>query len=408
MTIPGSGNSLVLEAIQLTAPSSQTAIPCTLIRGGTSKGPFFLASDLPSEPELRDRVLLAVMGSPDPRQIDGIGGADPLTSKVAIVSRSIRPGADVDYLFAQVSIERPFVDITPNCGNLLSGVGVFAIERGLIKPQSPVTPVRIYMVNSGKVAIAYVPTPGGVSSFDGAISIPGVPGTGASMRIDFLDTAGSACGALLPTGNVIDEIEGTRATLIDNGMPVVLLRASDLGKSGYESPAELDADSEFKMQLELIRISAGRLMGLGDVRSKAVPKMTLIAPPIDGGQVMTRTFIPRKCHAAIGVLGAVTVATACILKGSIADGIGVVPNGSSRTISVEHPTGEFTVEIEADEEARPLSVVRSSLVRTARPLFEGHVFVPKRVWEGPHGQQALSNLAAMVSQEANNYRSSVE
>lgn len=362
--------------------SSQTAIPCTVIRGGTSKGPFFLASDLPNDPALRDRVLLAVMGSPDPRQIDGLGGADPLTSKVAIVSCSSRSGIDVDYLFAQVSVDRPLVDVTPNCGNMLAGVGAFAIERGIVKPRDPITPIAIYMVNSGNIAVAHVPTPGGVPCFEGDASIAGVPGTSAAIRIDFLDTAGSACGVLLPTAHALDEIEGAKATLIDNGMPVVVLRAGDFGKSGYETPAELDADKEFKARLESVRIAAGQRMGLGDVRSKVVPKMTLIAAAREGGNVATRTFIPHKCHAAIGVLGALTVATACILPGSVAAGIANVPAGPLKRLSVEHPSGEFTVEIEIKEEATALEIVRSSLLRTARALFSGHVFVPASVWDG--------------------------
>ncbi len=221
------------------ARRSQTRIPCTLMRGGTSKGPFFLASDLPSDVQLRDRVLLAVMGSPDARQIDGIGGADPLTSKVAIISRSLRPGIDVDYLFAQVSIDRPLVDVTPNCGNMLAAVGPFAIDRGLVHPRDPVTPVKIYMVNTGNIAVAHVLTPDREVVYEGDASIAGVPGTAAAIRIDFLDTAGSVCGALLPTGRVLDQIDGVEATLIDNGMPVVVLRAADFGKSGHESPAEL-------------------------------------------------------------------------------------------------------------------------------------------------------------------------
>src|SRR5712692_2040317 len=370
-----------MEAVGM-ARSSQTAIPCTLMRGGTSKGPFFLASDLPADPALRDRVLLAVMGSPDPRQIDGLGGADPLTSKVAIVSPSSRPGMDVDYLFAQVSVDRPLVDVTPNCGNMLAGVGAFAIERGIVKPRDPVTPIAIYMVNSGNSAVAHVPTPGGVPGFDGDASIPGVPGRSAAIPIDFLDTAGSACGVLLPTAKALDEIDGVEATLIDNGMPVVVLRAADFGKSGYETPAELDADKEFKARLETVRIAAGELMGLGDVRCKVVPKMTLIAPPGERGNVATRTFIPIKCHPAIGVLGALTVATACILPGSVAAGIATVPSGPCKRLSVEHPSGEFTVEIEVKEGAPGLEIVRSGLLRTARALFSGHVFVPASVWHG--------------------------
>jgi 4-oxalomesaconate tautomerase len=361
----------------------QTSIPCTLMRGGTSKGPFFLASDLPSDAGLRDRVLLAAMGSPDARQIDGIGGADPLTSKVAIVSRSSRTGIDVDYLFAQVSVDRALVDVTPNCGNMLAGVGGFAIERGLVAARDGVTPIAIYMVNTGNIAVAHIPTPGGEVSNEGSAAIAGVPGTAAAIRIDFLDTAGSVCGSLLPTGRALDEINGVQATLIDNGMPVVVLRAADFGKSGYETPAELNADKAFKARLEEVRLAAGEFMGLGDVRSKVVPKMTLIAAPREGGHVATRTFIPHKCHAAIGVLGAVTVGTACVLPGSVTTGIATVPSGAVKQLSVEHPTGEFLLEIEVDEKRTPLKIVRSSLIRTARALFRGSVLVPAGVWEGP-------------------------
>lgn len=364
------------------ARPSETPIPCTLMRGGTSKGPFFLAGDLPGDARLRDRVLLAVMGSPDARQIDGLGGADPLTSKVAIVSRSSRPGIDVDYLFAQVSVDRPLVDVTPTCGNMLAGVGPFAIERGLVAPSDPVTPVRIYLVNTANVAIAHVPTPSGVVTYEGEASIAGVPGTSAAIRIDFLDTGGAVCGALLPTGRLLDELDGMEATLIDNGMPVVVLRAADFGKSGYETPAELDADKKFKAHLEEIRILAGERMGLGDVRTKVVPKMTLIAPPQSGGHVSTRTFIPHKCHAAIGVLGAVTVGTACVLPGSVVQGIVSVPQGAVKRLSVEHPTGEFSLEIEVEGGSGGLKVVRSSLIRTARALFRGEVLVPANVWDG--------------------------
>jgi 4-oxalomesaconate tautomerase len=362
--------------------TSQTAIACTLMRGGTSKGPFFLASDLPSDVQTRDRVLLAAMGSPDARQIDGIGGADPLTSKVAIISRSSRPGIDVDYLFAQVSVDRPVVDVTPTCGNMLAGVGPFAIERGLVAPQDPSTAVSIHMVNTGTVAVAHVPTPDGKVTYAGETSIAGVPGTAAAIRIDFRDTAGSVCGALLPTGNSLDQLDGIKATLIDNGMPMVLLRASDLAKSGYEAPAELDSDEKFKTRLETIRIMAGERMGLGDVRKKVVPKITLIAPPQAGGHVMTRTFIPHKCHAAIGVLMAVTVGTACVLPGCVAVGIVRPPEGPVKRLSIEHPSGEFSVELEVEQSGGGLKVVRSSLIRTARALFRGELLVPASVWNG--------------------------
>jgi 4-oxalomesaconate tautomerase len=366
---------------------SQTAIPCTLMRGGTSKGPFFLATDLPSHPELRDRVLLAVMGSPDVRQIDGIGGADPLTSKVAIVSRSLRPGVQVDYLFAQVSIDRPMVDITPTCGNMLAGVGPFAIERGLVAPENDITPVTIFMVNTNNIAVAHVHTPEGEAHYEGGTHIAGVPGHSAPMRIDFLKTEGSVCGALLPTGHIRDTIEGVDATLIDNGMPVAVLRAADLGKSGHETPAELDADKSFKVRLEQIRILAGERMGLGDVRSKVVPKMTLIASPRHGGSLSTRTFIPHKCHAAIGVLGAVTVGTACILPGSVAEGVISVPEGTVKRLSVEHPSGEFSVELEVTGVTEP-RVIRASLIRTARALFRGEVLIPADIWNGVSGRRS--------------------
>jgi len=371
---------------------SQTRIPCTLMRGGTSKGPFFLASDLPGDAALRDHVLLAVMGSPDARQINGIGGADPLTSKAAIISRSERPGIDVDYLFVQVSIDRPLVDVTPNCGNMLAAVGPFAIEQRLVEPQAPVTSVRIHMVNTGNIAVAHVPTVNGEIIYEGDAVIAGVPGTAAAIRMDFLDTEGSVCGALLPTGQALDKIDGIDTTLIDNGMPVVILRAADFGKSARETPAELDADKNFKQRLEQIRIMAGERMGLGDVRSKVVPKMTLIAPASAGGDLATRTFIPHKCHAAIGVLGAVTVGTACVLPGSVASEIVHLPQGTVKNISVEHPSGEFTLEIEVDKDGTVLpKVVRSSLIRTARALFRGDVLVPSSVWDGVISKHAVVN-----------------
>ena len=364
--------------------TTQTAIPCMLMRGGSSKGPVFLASELPEDRDLRDRVLLAAMGSPDARQIDGVGGADPLTSKAAIVSRSRERGVDVDYLFAQVLIDKPVVDVVPNCGNMLAAVAPFAIERGLVAAGDPVTVVRIRMVNTGTLAVAHVATPGGRVTYAGDTTIAGVPNPAAEIRIDFRETAGSVCDALLPTGSGVDRIEEVQATLVDNGMPVVVLRAVDFGLSGYESPAELDAAVEFKARLERVRLLAGERMGLGDVSGKVVPKMTLIAPPRADGHVSTRTFIPHKCHAAIGVLGAVSVATACALPDSIARGVASVPEGAVKRMSVEHPSGEFTVEIEIADGAGGPQVVRSSLVRTARALFEGYVLIPAAVWAG-HG-----------------------
>jgi 4-oxalomesaconate tautomerase len=364
---------------------SQTAIPCTLMRGGTSKGPFFLARDLPSDPALRDRVLLAAMGSPDVRQIDGIGGADTLTSKVAIVGPATHPDADVDYLFLQVIVDEARVDVLQNCGNMLAGVGPFAIERGLIAPTGDLTRVRIHMLNTQSIAVAAVETPGGLVRYDGTARIDGVPGTSAPIVIDFLDIAGSSCGALLPTGSVRDVIEGIECTLIDNGMPVVVMRAADFGKSGTESPSEMEADAALRQRVEAVRLAAGPLMNLGDVTKRTVPKMCLVSPAQHGGTVSTRNFIPHKVHKAIGVFGAVSVATACAIPGSVAaEFVGSDAGLGELSLEIEHPTGFFTVEMKlvAGETEGVPRVERSALLRTARALMQGSVLIPKTVWDG--------------------------
>ena len=360
----------------------QTAIPCTLMRGGTSKGPYFLASDLPRDPALRDKVLLAAMGSPDNRQIDGVGGADPLTSKVAIIGPATRDDCDVDYLFAQVVVDEPVVDVSPNCGNMLAGVGGFAIEHGLLPAQDGETVVRIHMVNSGDRAIARIPTPNKKVEYEGDARIDGVPGTSAAILIDVEDTAGSFCGALLPTGNPVDVIDGVECTLMDNGMPVVAMRAKDLDRTGYETRDELNADAELKARIESIRLKAGHMMNLGDVTDNVVPKMFLLAEPRAGGAICTRSFIPKVAHASIGVLAAVTVATACVIPGTTAYGLAKVPEGARKMILLEHPTGDFTVEIEISGSSGNPKIERAALLRTARKLFDGHIYVPGRVWDG--------------------------
>ena len=349
-------------------------IPCTWMRGGTSKGAYFLARDLPSAEAERDALLLSVMGSPDPRQIDGIGGADPLTSKVAVVSASQRPGADIDYLFLQVFVDRAIVTDRQNCGNILSGVAQFAVEKGLIEASDCRTEVAVHMVNSDQVAGVTIETPGGVVTYEGSAAIDGVPGTAAPVLQNFPGAAGSTCGALLPTGNAADVIDGIEVTCIDNGMPVVLMRASDLKITGYESREDLDGNAALKERLESIRLQAGPLMNLGDVEDKSVPKMTLAAPPRAGGAVATRTFIPHRCHTSIGVLGAVSVATACMLPGSTAHALALVPDGDETLVSVEHPSGETSVMMKVAIEAGALEVSRAAIVRTARKLFEGRVF----------------------------------
>ncbi|MBR9883317.1 MAG: 4-oxalomesaconate tautomerase [Oceanospirillales bacterium] len=351
--------------------SFDEGIRCMWMRGGTSKGGYFLAEDLPADNAARDAFLLRVMGSPDPRQIDGMGGADPLTAKVAVVQRSERDDADVDYLFLQVYVDQPIVTDAQNCGNILAGVGPFAIERGLVDACDGETDVRIFMVNTGQIATARVCTPNGKVSYVGDARIDGVPGHSAPVPITFEDTAGSSCGALLPTGNTVDVIDGVEVTLIDNGMPVVIMRASDMGITGTESREELEANDALRAKLESIRLKAGPMMNLGDVKDKSVPKMTMVSPASNGGALSTRTFIPHRCHASIGVLGAVSVATAAVLPGSPAAAVATIPEGTRKTLAVEHPIGEMTVILDIDEAG---NLGPAALLRTARKLFDGEVF----------------------------------
>ena len=346
-------------------------VRCMWMRGGTSKGGYFLAEDLPADVAARDRFLLEIMGSPDKRQIDGMGGADPLTSKIAVVKRSTRPGIDVDYLFLQVFVDQAIVTDAQNCGNILAGVGPFAIERGLVAAQDGQTRVSIFMENTDQVAVATVMTPGGKVSYVGDAHLDGVPGTASPIPVVFKDTAGSSCGALLPTGKVVDVIDGVEVTCIDNGMPVVILRAADVGITGDETRDALDANAALKAKLESIRLQAGPMMNLGDVKEKTVPKMTMVSAPKAGGVVSTRTFIPHRCHASIGVLGAVSVATACALPGSPAAQLAHLPEGARKVMPIEHPIGESTIIVELDAKG---SVETAAVLLTARKLFDGVVF----------------------------------
>ena len=357
----------------------QHAIPYMQLRGGSSKGLYFCASDLPADPVLRNKVLIAAMGS-DKSQIDGLGGADPLTSKVAIVGLSDSPNADIDYLFAQVVVGGDRIDTTPNCGNILAGVAPFAIEAGLIEPTGDSTTVRINMLNSGSQCELVVRTPNGKVEYQGDACIDGVPGSGAPIACNYLNIAGSACGGLLPTGSRIDIVDGIEISCIDNGMPVVVLRAEDMGISGYESPAELNANEVLKSKLQSIRLQIGPKMNLGDVEGAAVPKMCMISPPLKDGICHTRTFIPYKCHSAIGVLGAVSAATAAIIPGTVAEGIATVPAGASKTLSVEHPSGEFSINLHVDEQADPPQVLKAGLLRTARLLSRGELYVSEHIF----------------------------
>jgi 4-oxalomesaconate tautomerase len=356
------------------------AIRCSVFRGGTSKGLYFHFGDLPSDRETRDAVLLAAMGSPDPREIDGMGGGHPLTSKVALVRTSEREDADVDYLFLQVWPDRAEVADNQNCGNLLAGVGPFAIEEGLVEATSTSTNVRIWMENTSSLAVATVHTPQSRVLYEGDAHIDGVPGTHAPINIEFLDVAGSTCGSLLPTGNVVDVLEGIRVTCIDNGMPVVCLAAEEVGLSGYEEPSTIEGNQSVCELVERVRLAAGTVMNLGDVTNATVPKVCLLAKSQHGGAISTRTFIPKRVHDSIGVFGALSVATACLLPGSVAADIASVALDEHVVLDIEHPSGYFSVTLDVKRNGDDVVVEHAALVRTARLLMRGDVFVPSAVW----------------------------
>jgi 4-oxalomesaconate tautomerase len=354
-------------------PRAPEGVRCMLMRGGTSKGLYFLAGDLPGDPGERDALLLAVMGSGHPMQVDGVGGAHSLASKVAVVSPAQRDDADIDYLFLQLGVDEPTITDRQNCGNILAGIGPFAVERGLIGAGGQETTTRIHMVNSGAVVTATFATPGGIVRYAGDIAIAGVPGTASPVLLRFAGTAGSATGSLLPTGAVRDVIGGIEVTCVDNGMPVVVARASDFGLTGTESADDLAKNAELADRVQALRLAAGKLMGLGDVAGLSVPKTTMVSAPRDGGTIGTRTFIPVRPHTSIGVLGAVTVATALLLPGGTGAELASFP-ASGHVIDIEHPIGHLAVEVELDTGQAPPRVLRAGVVRTARKLFDGTVY----------------------------------
>ncbi|WP_160668709.1 4-oxalomesaconate tautomerase [Pseudarthrobacter sp. ATCC 49987] len=353
-------------------------IPCLLMRGGTSKGAYFLASDLPADPDERDELLLRIMGTPDPRQIDGLGGAHPLTSKVAVISPSPDGGADVDYLFLQLGVDTAFVTSRQNCGNILAGVGPFALERGLVPAGGDHTEVRIRMINTNSFATARFATPGGVVDYDGGLATDGVPGTAGAIRLNFEGTAGSSTGALFPSGRVLDRAADVDVTCVDNGMPSVLLRAADLGVTGDEPPEELEADANLAARLAELRLAAAGLMGMGDVSGATVPKLVLLAPPRAGGAIATRSFLPARVHTSIGVLGALTVAAGVLADGSVGHDLAALPPPGA-PFRIEHPSGHFDVEVGVEPSADGFTVTRSAALRTARKLFEGRAFPRPRL-----------------------------
>jgi 4-oxalomesaconate tautomerase len=372
----------------------QTSIPCVVMRGGTSRGPFFLASDLPADPVTRDRVLLAAMGSPHDYQVDGIGGATPLTSKVAIISRSARADADVDYLFAQVLVNEALVDTKPNCGNMLVAVGPFAIEAGLVPAREPETVVRIHNVNTSSLVEAIVQTPQGRVTYAGAAAIDGVPGTAAPVKLNFRSAIGAVTGKLLPTGRALDVIDGVDVSFVDVAMPVILMRAEQFGKTGQESAADLDADKALFERMEAIRRKAGMLAGMGDVSKLVVPKIALLARPAHGGTIASRYFVPYACHKAHAVTGTVCVAAACAIPGSVAAQLASLPPAPQGVVTIEHPSGKIDIDLDADLSTGNERLRRAALIRTARRIFEGRVFVPTQVWAG-RAEQARAAAATV-------------
>jgi 2-methylaconitate cis-trans-isomerase PrpF len=360
----------------------QTSIPCVIMRGGTSRGPFFLASDLPGDPKQRDDVLLAAMGSPHEYQVDGIGGAMPLTSKVAMISRSEREDADVDYLFAQVLVNEAIVDTKPNCGNMLVAVGPFAIEAGLVPARDPETVVRIFNVNTQSLVEAIVQTPDARVTYEGTASIDGVHGTAAPVGLNFTSAIGSVTGKLLPTGKPLDVIDGVEVSCVDVAMPMILMRAEQLGKTGCETPNELDADKALMARMEAIRRKAGVLMGMGDVSKAVVPKIGLLSAPRHGGTITSRYFVPYECHKAHAVTGTVCVACACAIPGTVASQLVRLPAPPQGIVQIEHPSGMIAIDLDAEFRNAQQALRRAALVRTARRIFEGNVLVPRGVWAG--------------------------
>jgi 2-methylaconitate cis-trans-isomerase PrpF len=356
--------------------TSQHHLPCVIMRGGTSRGPYFLRHDLPSDPAALETVLIAAMGAGHELQVDGIGGGHPLTSKVAIVGPSTRADADVDYLFAQVLVHEQRVDFSPNCGNMLAGVGPFAIESGLITADGDVTSLKIHNVNTGKIILAKIQTPHGRVTYAGNASIGGVPGTAAPIYLAFLDAAGSKTGHLLPTHRPRDVIDGIEVSCVDAAMPVVIMRAQDMGVRADEQPAAYHAHTEFMQRLEKIRIEAGARMGIANAADKVIPKPVLIGPAQKGGTITARYFMPHQCHTALAVTGSVAIATACMTEGTLAHEC-VGPLTLHHDVVIEHPSGQIAIHVDRDTDGTPIAMI----VRTARRIMEGRLIIPAHMSE---------------------------
>ena len=358
---------------------TQTAIPFLFMRGGTSRGPFFNFADLPQDRQTLSEVLIAAIGSGNPLNIDGIGGGTAVTTKAAILSKSEDDWADIDYLFAQVSVEDRKVDFKPTCGNILIGVGPAAIEMGLLAPQGEKTDVKIRAVNTGTKVIATVETPNGVN-YDGDTSIDGVPGSAAPIGISFMDVEGSVTGAILPTGKTIDTIQGIDVTCLDIAMPVIIARADAFGKTGYETAAELNEDEDFIQHMLAVRLAGGKAMGMGDVTDSVTPKFAIISKPRENGAINARYFMPWKCHPTMAITGGQCIGSCVLMDGTVAEGLVRKPNGNPAQMIIEHPCGG--IEVQLHYTAKPFSVHSAGLIRTARKLAAGDLFVPKTIWNG--------------------------
>lgn len=361
---------------------TQTAIPFLFMRGGTSRGPYLNRADLPEDLETLARVLVAMVGSGHVLNIDGIGGGNAVTTKVAMLSRSDHPWADIDYFFAQVSVEDGRVDFKPTCGNILSGVGPAALEMGLIAPQGPQTSIRIHAVNTGARVVATVDTPDGAVRYHGSAAIDGVPGTAAPVALQFMDTVGGATGAFLPTGNLVDQFEGIDVTCMDVAMPMVIARADSFGLTGYESVAELNANDAFFARMEAVRIAAGTAMGIHDVATSVTPKFGLLAPAQGTGTIATRYFMPWKTHPTMAVTGAQCLASCVLTPGTVAEGMAARSNERPATVTLEHAAGQIDVLVDYELGAAGFQLQSAGLVRTARLLAKGHVMVPRHIWGG--------------------------
>lgn len=359
---------------------TQLAIPFHFMRGGTSRGPYLSRADLPEDRATLAKVLIAMVGSGHPLNIDGIGGGNAVTTKVAMLSRSNEDWADIDYFFAQVSVEDRTVDFKPTCGNILSGVGPAAIEMGLIAPAGAETTVNIRAVNTGARVIATVQTPDGAVTYDGSAAIDGVPGTAAPVALQFMDTIGGATGAFLPTGNLVDTFDGVDVTCMDVAMPMVIAKASAFGLSGYESTEDLNDNASFFAAMEAVRIQAGEAMGIKDVASSVTPKFGLLAPAKDGGTIATRYFMPWKAHPTMAVTGAQCLASCVLTPGTVADGIAARSNERPATVTLEHASGSIDVLVDYDLTGDGIDLRSAGLVRTARLLAKGEVMIPASAW----------------------------